>query len=65
MPKDWVTRVNRAESKAELESLRRCVNRGQPFGSEHWVERMTKRFDLGLAFRPRGRPRKKTQDNGS
>ncbi len=65
VPKDWVTRVNRAESSAELESLRRCVNRGQPFGSEDWAERMTKRFGLGLAFRPRGRPRKKVHNNGS
>jgi putative transposase len=65
VPKDWVARVSRAESKQELEVLRRCVNRGQPFGSEDWVERMTKRFGLGLAFRPRGRPRKEAPKNGS
>jgi putative transposase len=66
VPEDWVRRVNRAESKRELDALRRCVNRGQPFGSESWVERMTRRFGLGLTFRPRGRPRKEeTPKNGS
>jgi putative transposase len=57
VPKNWVSRVNRAESQSELDALRRCVNRGQPFGSETWVERMTNRFGLDLTFRPRGRPR--------
>jgi putative transposase len=65
IPQDWLRRVNGAESKRELEALRRCVNRGQPFGSETWVERMTKRFGLELAFRPRGRPRKESEKNGS
>jgi len=65
VPKDWVKRVNRAESQRELEALRSCVNRGQPFGSENWVERMKKRFDLDSAFRPRGRPYKESQNNGS
>ena len=62
-PKDWTSRVNRAESARQLESLRRCANRGQPFGAPEWVKRMTKRFGLESAFRPRGRPRQ--PDNGS
>jgi len=58
--KDWVRRVNRAESRRELEALRRCVNRGQPFGSEDWVDRMTRRFDLDSVFRSPGRPPKES-----
>ena len=65
VPKDWVNRVNRAEGRGELEALRRCVNRGQPFGGEDWVERMTRRFGLDSVFRPRGRPYKESQNNGS
>jgi putative transposase len=65
VPEDWVSRVNRAENKQELEALRHCVNRGQPFGSESWVNRMARRFGLGLTFRPRGRPRKESAQNGS
>jgi putative transposase len=65
VPRDWASRVNRAESPRELEVLRRCVNRGQPFGSQDWVARMTRRFGLDSLFRPRGRPRKESQNNGS
>jgi putative transposase len=65
LPRDWVSRVNRSESQRELDTLRRCVNRGQPFGSDVWMERMTKRFALDSAFRPQGRPRKQSQLNGS
>jgi len=60
VPKDWLTRVNRAEGQRELEALRQCVSRGQPFGSEDWVARMTRRFSLDSAFRPRGRPYKES-----
>ena len=65
VPKDWLRRVNRAESQRELDALRQCVNRGRPFGSDDWVERMTRRFSLDSVFRPRGRPRKESQNNGS
>jgi putative transposase len=64
-PQDWLRRVNRAESQRELAALRRCANRSQPYGSEAWVDRMTRRFDLGSTFRPRGRPHKEAPNNGS
>jgi len=64
-PKDWLRRLNRAESERELEALRRSANRGQPYGSDAWVERITKRFGLQSAFRPQGRPRKASPTNGS
>ena len=62
-PRDWVGWVNRAETGKELEALRRCANRGQPFGSDEWVERITRRFGLQSLFRRRGRPKRET--NGS
>ncbi len=65
MPKDWLRRLNRAESQGELEALRRCANRSQPYGSDEWVDRVTKRFGLESVFRPRGRPRKESDGNGS
>ena len=65
VPKDWLRRVNRPESLRELEALRCSVNRGQPFGSENWVDRMTKRFGLDSVFRPRGRPTRESSNNGS
>jgi putative transposase len=65
VPPNWASRVNRAESQRELEALRRCVNRGQPYGSEGWVDRVIKRFGLDSVLRPRGRPRKESPNNGS
>jgi hypothetical protein len=34
MPADWVGWVNGAQTAAEIEALRNCVNRGTPYGSE-------------------------------
>jgi putative transposase len=56
-PKDWIRRVNREER--ELEVLRRCATRGQPFGSGQWVERTVERFGLHSTLRTQGRPRRR------
>jgi putative transposase len=56
-PRDWVRRVNRAETAAELETLRVSVQRGRPFGEDAWVGRMAKRFGMESTLRPRGRPK--------
>ena len=57
-PRNWVAWVNQPETEAELEVLRRSVQRGRPFGGETWVARMAKRLGLESTLRPRGRPRK-------
>jgi putative transposase len=36
VPADWLREVNRPQTEAELEALRRCVQRGQPYGDEAW-----------------------------
>jgi putative transposase len=56
-PADWVSRVNRAEGKKELEALRRSVQRGQPFGRDAWCQQTIQRHGLESTVRPRGRPR--------
>jgi putative transposase len=57
-PTDWLERVNRAQSEAELEAVRRSVERSQPFGSEHWQKRTAKSLRLEYTFRKPGRPKK-------
>ncbi len=57
-PRNWASRVNRAEGKKELEAVRRSVQRGQPYGSELWCERIVQTLGLESVARPRGRPRK-------
>lgn len=56
-PRGWVDWVNEPQSAAELETLRGCVTRGQPYGSERWVHRIVHRLGLEGTLRPRGRPR--------
>jgi putative transposase len=57
-PVNWLERVNAALTPAELESLRRSVNRGTPFGGEAWVRSTAKMAGLESTLRSRGRPKK-------
>jgi putative transposase len=58
LPKHWVEYVNRAETEAELEAMRRSVVRGCPFGAEGWQQKMAARMGLAHTLRPPGRPPK-------
>ncbi len=60
-PRDWIRRVNRPETDAELESLRRSVNRGTPFGKQAWQRRTAVRLSIESTLHPRGRPKKKAK----
>lgn len=57
-PDDWLHRVNQALTGAELESLRRCTERGRPYGDGSWVERTAKQLGLQFTLRSCGRPPK-------
>lgn len=57
-PGDWLARVNRAESRAELEKIRQCVARGRPYGREDWQKRVVRKLGLESTLRPLGRPKK-------
>jgi putative transposase len=59
LPADWVEGVNRPQTEAELEAVRRSVVRGRPFGSAAWERQTAARLGLEYTLRPRGRPRKK------
>lgn len=54
----WAEFVNEPQTEAELEALRRCTKRGQPYGSEAWIERTARKLNLESTLRPRGRPKK-------
>jgi putative transposase len=58
LPSNWRSLVNRVQSESELESLRRSIARGTPFGSESWKKIAVKRLGLQATIRPRGRPPK-------
>ena len=55
---DWLDRVNAALTVAELEAVRKSVNRGAPFGSPRWQSSTATRLGLESTLNPRGRPKK-------
>jgi putative transposase len=58
---DWLTWVNEALTSGEVEALRRCVQRGTPYGPPAWVQKTARRLGLDATLRPRGRPPKKAR----
>ena len=56
-PSRWCQLVNEVQTEAELQALRKCVNRGQPFGPESWIDHCVRKLGLESTIRPRGRPK--------
>jgi putative transposase len=46
-PADWCEQVNRPQTEAELEAVRRAVARGCPFGGAAWQAEAAVRLGLG------------------
>ena len=59
--KDWLSQVAQPQTDIELAALRRCVERGSPYGSERWQSRTAATLGLESTLRPRGRPRHTTK----
>jgi hypothetical protein len=60
-PVDWVECVNAAQTEGEIEALRKCVNRGTPYGTEAWKTQIAATLGLKSTLHPRGRPRKQLE----
>jgi putative transposase len=58
MPADWESWVDRAQTPAEIEALRRSVNRGTPYGSPGWQLRVARRLKLESSLRDPWRPKR-------
>jgi putative transposase len=58
---DWLDRVDRPQTEAELAALRKCIERGTPHGSESWQHATAARLGLEASLHPRGRPRHSEQ----
>ena len=57
VPVGWTEAVNRPETEAELDAVRRSVVHGAPYGEEQWQQRTAAVLGLQSSLRPRGRPR--------
>lgn len=55
---DWLRYVNQPQTDAELYALRKCLQRGIPFGESIWQERAISELGLEGSLRTRGRPKK-------
>lgn len=55
---DWLN-ANQSHEEAELNQLRKSVNRGQPFGSLSWIEDVAGKLKLTSTIRPKGRPKRR------
>jgi putative transposase len=64
-PVEWAAWVNAPQTEAELVAVRRCVQRGTPFGAAEWVGTMVGRLGLECTVRPRGRPRGQPRPPGA
>jgi len=60
-PPNWIDWVNQPQTAAELEQLRRSVNRGTPYGSADWVQCIATELGLEASLRPQGRPRRQPE----
>jgi putative transposase len=58
IPKNYLDWVNERESEEVLSTVRYSVNKGKPYGSEQWSDRMVDTFKLSSTLRPSGRPKK-------
>lgn len=64
-PRDWSNIVNAPQTHLELVALRRCVNRGRPFGDSDWIIQTAEQLGLASTLRERGRPKGKALPQNS
>lgn len=57
-PTKWIDMVNHPLPTPDMEQLRRCIKRGQPFGGLQWVRSIARRLGLQSTLRDPWRPRK-------
>lgn len=52
----WTAYVHQTPEDSELTAIRRSSDTGLPYGAQSWVARLSRRLNLDLTIRPRGRP---------
>ncbi len=57
-PRNWIDYVNAPQTEAEVLALECSIDRGAPYGTDRWNQRVAKRLGLESSLRPRGRPKK-------
>jgi putative transposase len=58
LPRNYLEWINTSDKENDLETLRRSVNKGVPYGKEAWVDGVIEKYGLETTQRSVGRPRK-------
>lgn len=61
IPSDYLTLVNRTQTKKELEYLRESVSKSRSFDKGSWLDKVIKKFSLEITLRQPGRPKNGTR----
>jgi putative transposase len=57
LPRQWKSQADRF-SDLPTDIIETCIQRGRPFGDDHWIPKTAKMLALESSLRPRGRPQK-------
>lgn len=63
LPRTWRAWGNSPQSSAEVDVLRRCLQRGLPCGDAQWAKSSAIRLGVESTLRPRGRPREENKES--
>lgn len=58
LPVNYLESVNQILHDDALDKLRYSVNKGKPYGSNRWMNKIINQFDLGYTTRGPGRPKR-------
>ena len=56
-PPNWSALLNDPEPENILKTLRECVSKSKPYGSDRWVDDVVERLGWTTGLRPVGRPK--------
>ena len=54
----WYAYVHQQPAERESQAIRRSADTGLPYGTACWIMHLSRKLNLDLTIRPRGRPRK-------
>ena len=60
---NWVQHVNAPQTEAEVAAIRKAIQRGSPYGDDHWTQQTAEELQLESTLIPRGRPEKSRPAN--
>jgi putative transposase len=61
-PANWLEYVDQPQTDAEVEAIRRSIQRNSPLGEDAWVKQTAKRLGLESTLRSPGRPAGQSKD---